>query len=429
MFFLMWLARFVSSTGSQFSGFGLGLWLYEQTGLVTLYGVVAFATVAPGIVAAPLVGVVVDRWDRRRALLTAELGGAACTLAMVLTVWVESRHAAVPLFLLAVAAASVFRCLGASAFTAATTSLVPPERLSRANGQVQFAMACSQIVAPAAGGILFRMAGPVGLLLIDGVSFALAIAVLLLLRIPPPATSAEGRAARGPLWHQIRSGWGYVCRQPGLLGLLLLFASVSFCLGAVQVAVMPLVLGFAGSEVLGTVLSMGGMGMLLGSVVMLAWGGPKQRVQGVFGFMALQASFLFLAALQPSTALVATGAFGLFFAAPIVFGCSTTIWQKRVPPDMQGRVFSLRTAFAGAALPLGQGLAGPLADGLFEPWMANGGLLASTAGRVIGTGAGRGAALMLVLLGALMLLCVAAASSSSRVRRVESPAEYYLPSV
>jgi len=121
--------------------------------------------------------------------------------------------------------------------------------------------------------------------------------------------------------------------------------------------------------------------------------------------------------LRPSIILVGTCSF--LFAQPIVNGCSQAIWLAKTPQAVQGRVFSIRRMIAWCTIPLSIGLAGPLADRVFEPLLAEGGALAASAGQVFGVGPGRGIALLWFILGVFLLLVWGVAVSIRSVRRVE----------
>jgi hypothetical protein len=94
---------------------------------------------------------------------------------------------------------------------------------------------------------------------------------------------------------------------------------------------------------------------------------------------------------------------GVFFL-PIANGSSQAIWQAKVAPDVQGRVFATRLLIAQISVPLSMLLAGPLADFVFKPAMMANGSLAPVFGMLVGTGAGAGMALMLVITGFLGVL-------------------------
>lgn len=230
----------------------------------------------------------------------------------------------------------------------------------------QLGLAASQILAPGMAGALVARIGVPGVILVDFATFLVALVTLLFVRFPRPPATAEGSVDRGAILAEARVGWRFIRQRPGLLAMLLLFATTNFSMAVLQVLVTPLVLGFASAEVLGVVLSVAGFGMLAGSLVMSLWGGPRRRIDGIFLFLAVQGGILLLGGLRPSAVLVASAAFVFLFASPILDGCSQAIWQTKVPPDLQGRVFAVRRMVAWSTLPLAYLLAGPLADRVFE---------------------------------------------------------------
>jgi hypothetical protein len=215
------------------------------------------------------------------------------------------------------------------------------------------------------------------------------------------------------------SGWQYIVERRGLLGLGLFFAWINLTMGMIQVLITPLVLGFSTQVMLGVVLSVGGSGMLLGSVVMGIWGGPKRHVYGVLGPAVLVGFLLLLAALPHSVPLVAAAAFGVLFSFPLIGGNNQVIWQRKVQSALQARVFAFLSLLALSTTPIAYLIAGPLADRIFEPLLMPGGRLAGTVGLVMGVGAGRGAGLLIFTLGLALIGVTAAAFMNPRIRNVE----------
>jgi hypothetical protein len=197
-------------------------------------------------------------------------------------------------------------------------------------------------------------------------------------------------------------------------------AASNFLVGIVDVLATPLVLSFASAAVLGTVLSIAGIGMLVGASVLSTWGGPQRLINSVFGFMLLSGLSILVAGVRPSVPLFALAAFLFFLGLPIMNGSIQVIFQRKVAPDMQGRVFALMGAIAGSSLPLAYLIAGPLADRVFEPLLAPGGLLVGSIGQLIGVGRGRGIGLMFIVIGALTMLATVVAYQYPRLRLLES---------
>jgi MFS transporter, DHA3 family, macrolide efflux protein len=427
-FLLLWVAQTVSLVGSQLTAFGLGVWVYQRTQSTMMYSLVALANLAPRVLFAPLMGGFVDRRDLRSVLIAGHVGAGVCALAIALLFGTGRLEVLAIIGLMAVGA--TFNAIHLPAFSKATALLVPPEGLGKANGLTQLGVALGYLVAPLLAGLLMPSIDVPGLLVIDLGSFVFAIAVLGSLRLIPfdTAVDPKGHASHPLLFlRDAAEGWRYIRARRGLLVLLLLITAMSFNLGMVQVLITPLMLSFASVTVLSIVLFVGGMGMVVGSVAMMAWGGPRRRAQGVLGFLLLQGVFLLVGSLRPLAPVVAAGAFGVLLTVPLITACDQSIWQQLVPTEIHGRVMAVHSAVSGASVPVAYLLAGPLADRLFEPWMKSGGLLAASVGPLIGEGQGRGIGLLFAVLGFGTFLVVALGAFSSSLRRVEAtPAEPFV---
>ena len=162
--------------------------------------------------------------------------------------------------------------------------------------------------------------------------------------------------------------------------------------------------------------------MLIGGLIIGAWGGPKERkIWGVILAIALSSLGYLIAGLRASIFFIAVGNFVILFFIPISAALSQAVWQIKVPPDIQGRVFSIRAMIAWSIIPLANLVAGPLADRLFEPLMLEGGILAnSVLGRLIGVGAGRGIGLVFIISAVFLLITSLIVFTSPRVRNLET---------
>lgn len=417
-FGLMWGGQLVSLVGSGITRFALGVWVFEATGSVTQFTFIAISAMLPGLLVSPLAGALVDGWSRRAVMLGAAAGKAAATLALATLLW--TGDLGVGHVYAFAATASLLDAFHWPAYVAATTLLVPKRHLGRASGLMQFGQALSGVLAPLPAGLLLVAIGLPGVVLVDFATFGFAFVTLLWVRIPRAPASADGREAEGSLWRRAAYGWTFIRRRPGLLGLLVYFALINLTFSAALVLATPLVLSFAAPPVLGMVLSVGNAGLLLGSVVMATTGGPRPRIHGVLGSGILFGAGLAGAALRADPTTIAVSFFVVMLGAPFINGCSQAIWQVKVPPDVQGRVFAMRRLIAQSTGPVGLLVAGPLADRVFEPLMAEGGALAARFGPLLGSGDGRGVALLYALM-ALAPLCASAwGYASPRVRRVEA---------
>lgn len=407
----------VSMTGSALTSFALTVWIFLETGSTIQFALGFVLSMLPGILLGPLAGAIVDRTSRRSVLLAADAVGivsAGCLAALyafgVLVPW----HVFVTIVI-----RSALRAFQVPALNSSVILLAPEEQVGRANGMVLLANAVSQTVAPALGGVLLLAVELAGVLLIDVGTFVLNVVVLLAIRIPLPRRSAAGGDGDGTLLGQVDRGWRYLTARRGLLALMAFYAALNFSVGFVDVLFAPLVIGMASAAALGVVLSIGGLGMVLGSSTLAAWGGPRRRIHGVAGFAVPLGLFLCLGALRPSVPLVAVAAFGFMFCSMIIDGTSRSILQVEVEQDMQGRTFAAFDMATNAVLLGSYLLAGPVSERIFEPLLVADGPLAGSVGRVLGTGPGRGSALLLLLLGGVVLLTAAAGYLSPALRSLQ----------
>ena len=416
-FGLMWSGQLVSLVGSGLTRFALGVWVYQRTGSVTDFTLITLFAFLPGLLAAPFAGALVDRWDRRWTMFWSDLGPALGTLAIVLLVRADALE--VWHVYLVAGLGSVFNSFQWPAYIAATTLLVPKRQLGRANGMMQFGQAAAEVVAPVLAGLLLGTVGMAGVVLIDLGTFLFAAATLLLVRSRGRRPARSGAPPGARCSPRSVSGWAFVRERPGLLGLLLYFAAINLAFSIASVLAIPLVLSFATPQVLAQVLAASSAGLLAGSVAMTATGGPRPRIHGVLAFGLLFGVALGIVGLRPSAPLVAVGLFLAMAGAPIINGSSQAIWQVKVPPDVQGRVFAVRRLIAQFTAPLGFLAAGPLADRVFRPLLAEGGPLAGSVGRVLGVGPGRGIGLIYLSLAALPVLASLWGYANPRLRKVE----------
>jgi MFS family permease len=278
-FTIIWFGQLVSRLGSGLTGFGLGLWLFVRTGSATQFALNTALYVLPLALCAALAGTVVDRWDRRRILILADSGQALLTLSIAIIL--ATNQLAVWHIYAATTLSAVLQAFQEPAYEASVALLVPTHLLGRAAGMAQLSRAVSDLLAPALAGYLIVAIGLANVLMIDLATFAIAVVTLASRRIPSPSRTAPVGKEQFNLWSDFRGSWQYLRARPAVLGLVLLSALDNFPRNAALTLTVPMVRSSAGVDAVGMVVAAGGAGLLVGSSLMSAWGGPQRRVRGI----------------------------------------------------------------------------------------------------------------------------------------------------
>ena len=394
-FIIIWFGQLVSLLGTAMIRFALLIWAYEQTGQATTLALLGFFSFGLDILLSPIAGVWVDRWDRRLVLLFADLGAGLMTVTMLILYMTN----ALQIWHLYVAQTLTggFGAFQAPAYTAATTMLVPKAQYTRTSGMRSLASSVSQVLAPVFAGVMLRLIDIGGVMLVDIATFLIAVTTLLIVRIPHP-TATQKDSTESQMWREIGFGFRYIRHRHGLLGLVILFMGINFFAALTYFSILPaMILARSGQNelTLATVQAALGIGGVVGGLLVSIWGGPKRKIHSICAGAAL--SFLlgdFLLALGRNVQTWALAAFLAAFFIPFISSAHRAIWQAKVAPEVQGRVFSVKGMLELVPMPLGYLLAGPLADRWFEPAMMIGGSLEVTCGWLVGTGPGAGMALM-----------------------------------
>lgn len=424
-FTLVWAGQLASQLGTEMTRFALIIWAYDLTGDATTLAMLGFFAFGAKVLFSPLAGVLVDRWDRRRILIVTDLAAGLVTMALLL-LHLGGRLVIAHLYL-AEALVGALDAFWRPAYTAAITQLVPRQQYGRANGMRSLSCFASQVAAPPLAGLALAAVGLNGVLLIDVATFLCAVSALLAIRLPALPRDAVSAEGQGSFRREMIAGFRYIRQRRGLLALLLLFVAMNFLATLTYFAILPAMVlarsgGHAGGSegALAGVQAALGLGGVIGGLLMSVWGGPRRRIHGVLLGAALSffcGDLLFAVGRTPLAWAVA-GFLSAFFIPPIT-SSSLAIWQAKVPPGMQGRVFAVQNMVGEMLRPLGYLLAGPLADRVFEPAMRAGGSLAPLFGGLLGTGPGAGMALMFLFTGVTGTLLHLGGYLVPTLRRVE----------
>ncbi|MEU8200918.1 amino acid adenylation domain-containing protein [Streptosporangium sp. NPDC049046] len=408
------VGQLVTIVGATLTEFAIPISTYLDGGSLTRFAVLQMLALIPGILVAPLAGAIVDRSSRRAVMLGGNVAALVVQLITGILVWsggLEVWHL-YPL-LTALSVALTFQRL---AYISAIPQLVPKRYLGHANGVVQATTGVAQFIAPLGAVGLLALTGLGGILVLDVAGYVAGVIVLLCVAFPARLAGERHESVAA----EIAGGFRLQMGRPGFRAMLVFFALFNLVLSPVFLLFSPLVLSFGTLGDAGFVALLGGAGAVTGGLVMSVWGGPaRRRMFGVLmGTLALAACCLVTGA-HESLLFVGAGAFGVSCSLALVNGVYATIVQVKVPQRFHGRVFALNQMVALSTIPLGVVLIAPFGERLLEPMFLPGGLLADTAGAVIGVGPGRGIAFMYIVCGLLVALIVAGALRSRALSRFD----------
>jgi DHA3 family macrolide efflux protein-like MFS transporter len=418
-FSLMWLGQLLSLTGTMMTGFALTIWAWLETGSATALALVGFFSFAPTIIFSPVAGALVDRWNRKTVLIAADLASGMGTLTILIlysTGSLEIWH-----FYIVGVISGIFQALQWPAFSATISTIVPKENYARAQGMVSVAEAGSMIVAPILAAALIGSIGISGIMCIDLMTMSFAVVALLPVFIPRVKANSKTANGKPNLWSEIKYGFTYIRERKGLLYLLMFFLTFNLLSGMAGPLYGPYILSRTGNSqvALGSIMSALGVGGVAGGILLAVWGGPKRKIHGVLLGGALSGAIGACFALAGNVYAWAVVGFLVMFVGPFCGGSSQAIWQSKVAPEVQGRVFATRRMIAQVSAPIAMLMVGPLADDIFEPGMASGGSMSSTFGWLVGTGPGAGMGLIIFLTSMLTVAVAFSAYAVKAIRNVE----------
>ena len=393
-FLIVWFGQFVSLIGSAMTRFALIIWIFTQTGEALDLALLGFFSYLAYVLISVYAGVLVDRYDRKLIMLLADSVSGISTMivfALLAIGQLELWH------LFAISAVSgALEALQVPAYSAAITLMIPKKHYSRASGLVSFAQYGAEVLSPFLAGAVLGFLGIEAVLMIDIVTFLFAVGTLAFIKIPQPKRKTdEPKLSR---WQEMTLGARYVFARKGLLGVMIIFVGIGFFASLTYFSILPaMILARTGGDeiALASVQSALGFAGVIGGLILGVWGGPKRLVHGFLlgaGLSFLIADMLFALGKNTQDWIIAACSASIFI--PFIDGSYRALWQKKVDPALQGRVFAFRNMFTMAVRPFGFLLGGWLADNVFEPAMLPDGSLAPLLGDLIGTGAGAGMSVM-----------------------------------
>jgi len=320
-FTVIWLGQIVSMLGTSMTQFALMIWVWNHTRQATPTALMAFFGFVPMLLMSPIAGALVDRCDRKRTMLIGDIAGSIGTVSVLFLVSANSLqvwHLYILGFCL-----GVFGAFQWPAYSSAITLMVDKKDYARVDSMMGIAESTAMIFGPSLGAVLLVFVKIQGVLIFDMFSFLFAICTLIAIAIPNPRkVGVVDKGVKG-VFRDAAYGFTYIQSRPALLGLLMTFFFFNMAAQFGILVVSPMVLARTGDNqmTLGLLMSMLGVGGLIGGILMAIWGGPKKRINGLLGGMAMSI-IVGVTILHPSPYVWALGGFLMMITMPITNGCS-----------------------------------------------------------------------------------------------------------
>ena len=402
-FLLLWSGELISSIGGGLTSFGLGVYVFQQTGSAGSMALVTLLGFLPTLLLSAPAGVLADRYDRRLLMMIGD--GCSAMGVVFILICMMSGGAELWQICVGVFISAVFSALLEPAFRATITDLLTKEEYSKASGLVSLAGSARYLFSPVIAGFLLTVSDVKLLLVIDIATFFLTVVSAAIVRKGIGAKAAEKKEA---FMASFKAGWQALCAKRGILLLVVLSSGITLFMGMFQILAEPLILAFEDAKTLGIAETLCACGMLVSGVI-LGIRGLKGHYVTTLG-VALFLAGLFMLGFGLFENIIPICVFGfLFFAAlPFANNCLDYLMRTNIPDEMQGRAWGLIGFISQLGYVVAYAVSGAAADAL---------------GKIGGRGVGRGAALVVIIAGACLALVAASMLFPRSIRMLEKKEE------
>lgn len=410
---LLLVGAFVNSVGTGMTAFGLAIFAYTTYGTASSVALVQLCAFAPIILLAPVAGALADRFDRRLMMVIGD-GGSVLGLGIVMAA-LSASEPRLAHILAGVAASSCLAALTEPALRASVTDLVDEDDYVRSAGLLQAASSARYLLSPLLAGLLLPLVGLRGLLALDASTCVVTVAcsIAVMRAVGRRSTADHDTTAADHLL----GGWRAVTARPNVRSLVAVMTFMTLTIGIVQVLLKPILLPHVGTTTMGQVETAAATGILAGAGLVTALARLRPTTLLSLGTAGAGITMMLLALRTWPWWAGLTG-FAVFACLALCNAGAETLVRLSIDKDRQARVWGTIGLVTQLGYLLAYLSAGPLADRVLQPFMDSHTPLAHTLGAVMGTGTGRGAALLVALAG---LITIALAALIHTRRRALTP--------
>lgn len=416
-FLLLWGASFISATGSGMTSFALGIYVYQLTGLSSWTGLLLLFGFLPGLVLAPLAGILADRHDRRLLMMLGDGLSIIGLVTIILSIFFLQSKIDIAIGIgIGVAISSSFAALVEPSFRSTVSDLLDKEEYSQASGMVQIVSSAKYLLSPVIATFVLSISDIQTIILFDIATILLTLPVTYLVR---KQMTNHSQSIHTSIRQELKEGFRLVHHPKGIWYLVLLGIWISFYIGAVQILMTPMILGFSNETFLGFATTFSACGMLATGGFLSYKKVKKHHVAILNKALVAVGGCMILFAMFKHPLTVCLFGFAIFAALPFANMAMDYLVRITIPSTQQGKVWGViglisQLGYVGAYI-----LIGPITDYLISPLMSKNGLLATSIGTLVGTGDGRGAAVVIMLSGVLMIVTITIFGNRSEIKMLE----------
>jgi len=397
--YVLWFGQTLSWTGSAMSFFAIGVWIFETTGRASALSTILFTVGIVGVVTGPFGGVLADRFPRKQLIISFDL--VIAFLMCVIGYFAINDKLTIAMLIPFALAFGIFEIAHWTTWSAFLGDVVKKQHVTKISALFESAEAFSVLLGPIGGALIYSYFGLSGVILVDLITCFIGIVTISLFKSEKQIKKTK--LSFKNIYSDLHEAYVWLKNQKGLLALVSILSISNFFWGFTTVLLPPIVLTFSDARGLGIIESTIGLAFLIGSIISLRYseylqGNIKLAIQcGLLGGISL-----IFGSLRPSIFLLCI--FGIIsgVSGTVQYTISSGAWLAITNSDIRGRALALRGTIAQMLRPIGVLIAGPLGDYLeFSFYPDNIELLSP----IIGTGPGRGYALLFLLVG-ILYICV-----------------------
>ena len=396
----MWAGELISSIGGGLTSFGLGVYIFQQTGSAASMSLITLLGFLPTLLLSVPAGVLADRYDRRLLMMIGD-GCSALGILFILICMMKGGASLIQICI-GVLISAVFSALLEPAFRATITDLLTKEEYSRAGGLVSLAGSARYLLSPVLAGFLLTISDVKLLLVIDICTFFFFFFCAAAVRRCIGKKTSESKEN---FLSSIREGWRILQERKGVFFLVLLSSAITLFMGIFQILAEPMVLSFSNARTLGITETICASGMLVSGLI-LSIRGIRKNFVAIMSISLMMAGIMMIGfSLFEKIYPICFFGFLFFAALPFANNSLDYLTRTNIPDEVQGRVW---------------GLVGFLSQIGYVIAYAVSGIAADELGHWSGYGVGRGSAIVIRMAGGLMTVIAVSMLTIKSIRNLEN---------